>query len=204
MFLFALQNLTTDVPDNITKYSFTITKGQIDPMAADFCHFKQSLTLCWGSMLDALEDLKKLLRDFAVPLAKVSGERLVDICHSWDAGWRKAPSVVTLLSVLENQKEVSDLVSRPGQRYKGEGGVEAATILIQSCWRRYSARTAYLWHLRRKWAAHIIAMSWSGHTQRCRVKEALQARRLRQLENHRRRAQVTFVHLNVGDFSYLS
>lgn len=193
-----------EVPDKITRYLFTITKGQIDPTAADFCHFKQSFTLCWGSVFDALEDLKKLLRDFAVPVATVRGERLVDVCHSWDAGWRKAPSATTLLSVLENQEEVSDLVSRPGQRYKGEGGMEAAVIHIQSCWRRYSARTAYLWHLHRKWAAHIIAMSWWGHAQRCRVKKALQARRLGQLENHRRRAQVMFLHLNVGDLSFVS
>uniref|UniRef100_A0A3Q3BA83 IQ motif containing H n=1 Tax=Kryptolebias marmoratus TaxID=37003 RepID=A0A3Q3BA83_KRYMA len=186
---FSLQNLIIEVPENITKYPFTITKGQIDPTAADFCHFKQSFTLCWGSVLDALQALTKVLRDFAVPLAKVSGERLVDFCHSWGAGWRKAPSAITLLSVLENREEVSDLVSRPGQRYKGEGGVEAAAILIQSCWRRYSAKTAYRRLCRCNRAARTIAASWWRHAQRCRVKKALQARRFRQLENHRRRAQ---------------
>ncbi|XP_037834285.1 IQ motif-containing protein H [Kryptolebias marmoratus] len=183
------ENLIIEVPENITKYPFTITKGQIDPTAADFCHFKQSFTLCWGSVLDALQALTKVLRDFAVPLAKVSGERLVDFCHSWGAGWRKAPSAITLLSVLENREEVSDLVSRPGQRYKGEGGVEAAAILIQSCWRRYSAKTAYRRLCRCNRAARTIAASWWRHAQRCRVKKALQARRFRQLENHRRRAQ---------------
>uniref|UniRef100_A0A3Q3BB73 IQ motif containing H n=1 Tax=Kryptolebias marmoratus TaxID=37003 RepID=A0A3Q3BB73_KRYMA len=184
-----IKNLIIEVPENITKYPFTITKGQIDPTAADFCHFKQSFTLCWGSVLDALQALTKVLRDFAVPLAKVSGERLVDFCHSWGAGWRKAPSAITLLSVLENREEVSDLVSRPGQRYKGEGGVEAAAILIQSCWRRYSAKTAYRRLCRCNRAARTIAASWWRHAQRCRVKKALQARRFRQLENHRRRAQ---------------
>lgn len=175
---------------NISKYPFTIIKGQINPLAADFCHFKQSFSLCWSSVLDALEALKKLLRDFAVPLAKVSGECLVEFSHSLGTGWRKAPPVSGLLSVLGNWEEVSELVLRPGRRYKGEGGMEAAAIHIQSCWRRYLARTAYLSHCRNKWAEGIIAVTWLMYSQKIRVRKALQARRVRQLENHRSRAQV--------------
>lgn len=165
-------------------------------MATDFCHFKQSFSLCWSSVVDALEALEKLLRDFAVPLAKVSGERVVEFGHGWENGWRRAPPVINLLSVLENWEEVLDLVLRPGQRYKGEGGVEAAAIHIQTCWRRYLARTAYLSHYRRKWAAGTIAISWLMHTQMRRVRKALQARRFRQLENYRSRAQVMFLKFN--------
>ena len=178
------------VPGNIGKYSFNITEGRINPIAADFCLFKQSFSLCWSSVVYALEPLEKLLRDFAVPLAIVNGERLVEFAHGSDNGWRKGPPGVGLLSVLENKEEVLGLVLRPGQRYKGEGGIEAAAIQIQSCWRRYVARTAYLRHCRRKWAAGTIAMSWLMHNQiRC-VRKALQARRFRQLENSRSRAQV--------------
>ncbi|KAG8012691.1 IQ motif-containing protein H, partial [Nibea albiflora] len=182
------QNLPV-VPVNVSKYPFTITKGQINPMATDFCHFKQSFSLIWSTVVDPLEALEKLLRDFAVPLAKVSGERLVEFGRGWDNGWKKAPPVISLLSVLENWEEVLGLVLRPGQRYKGEGGIEAAAIHIQSCWRRHSARTAYLRHCQRKWAAGTIAISWLMHSQMCRVRKALQARRFRQLENYRSRAQ---------------
>ncbi|XP_029288765.1 IQ motif-containing protein H isoform X2 [Cottoperca gobio] len=182
------QNLPVHGPVNISKYPFTIIKGQINPMATDFCHFKQSFSLCWSSVVDALEALKKLLRDFAVPLAKVSGEILAEFGYGWDDGWRKAP-VISLLSVLENWEEVSGLVLRPGQRYKGEGGIEAAAIHIQSSWRRYLARTAYLRRCRAKWAAGTIAISWLMYTQMCRVRRSLQARRFRQLENYRSRAQ---------------
>ncbi len=185
------------VPVNISKYPFTIIKGWVNPKAPDFCHFKQSFSLCWSSVVDSLEALEKLLRDFAVPLAKVSGERLVEFGYSWDDGWRKAPPVIGLLSVLENWEEVLGMVLRPGQRYKGEGGIEAAAIRIQSCWRRYSARTAYLRHCRRKWAAGTIAISWLMNTQMRRVRKALQARRFRQLENYRSRAQVMLPISNV-------
>lgn len=162
-------------------------------MAADFCHFKQSFSLCWSGVLYALEALEKMLRDFAVPRAKVNGERLVEFAHGWDIGWRKALPVNDLLSVLENWEEVQALVLRPGQRFKGEGGIEAAAIHIQSCWRRYVARTAYLRHCRRKWAVGTITISWLMHTQMRRVRKALQARRFRQLENYRSRAQVTML-----------
>ncbi|CAK6961433.1 IQ motif-containing protein H [Scomber scombrus] len=182
-------SLPLQVAVNISKYPFTIIKGHINPLATDFCHFKQSFSLCWSNVVDALEALEKLLRDFAVPLAKVNGERLVEFGHGWENGCRRAPPVIDLLSVLENWEEVLDLVLRPGQRYKGEGGVEAAAIHIQSCWRRYLARTAYLRHYRRKWAAGTIAISWLMHAQMRRVRKALQAMRFKQLENYRSRAQ---------------
>ncbi|XP_030280570.1 IQ motif-containing protein H isoform X4 [Sparus aurata] len=176
-------------PENISRYPFTVIKGWINPMATDFCHFKQSFILCWSSVTNALEALEKLLRDYAVPRAKVSGERLVEFGHVWNNGWKTAPPGIGLLSVLENWEEVLSLVLRPGQRYKGEGGINVAAICIQSCWRRYLARTAYLRHCRRKWAAGTIAISWLMHAQMRRVRRALQARRFRQLENYRSRAQ---------------
>ncbi|XP_068459245.1 IQ motif-containing protein H isoform X2 [Clinocottus analis] len=181
--------LPVQVPGNIRKYDFTILMGRTNPMATDFCHFKQSFSLCWSSVVDALETLEKLLRDFAVPIAKVSGERLVELSHVWESGWSKAPPVTGFLSVLENWEEVLRLVLHPGQRYKGEGGIEAAAIHIQSCWRRYLARKAYLRHCKCKWAVGIIAVSWLMHMQMRHVRKTLQARRFRQLENFRSRAQ---------------
>ncbi|XP_067356554.1 IQ motif-containing protein H isoform X5 [Channa argus] len=183
------QNLTVQPPFNVIKYPFTIINGRVNPMAVDFYYFKQSYSLSWSRVVFSLEALEKLLRDFAVPLAKVIGERLVELGHNLNIGWRKVPPVISLLSVLENWEEVLDLVLQPGQRYKGEGGTEAAAILIQSCWRRHVARTAYLCHCRRKWAARTIAISWWMHMQMRRVRKALQARRFRQLENYRSRAQ---------------
>ncbi|XP_029910592.1 IQ motif-containing protein H [Myripristis murdjan] len=180
------QNLAVLAPIAISKFPFTIIMGQIDPMAADFFRFKQHYCLSWGNVVDALQALEKLLREFAVPLAEVCGEELANFAQSWEVGWRSAPPVMGLLSVLENREQVLDLVLRPGQRYKGEGGTEAAATRIQSCWRRYLAQTT---HCRRKWAARTIAISWLMHTQRRHVRKALQARRFRQLENYRYRAQ---------------
>ncbi|XP_027892584.1 IQ motif-containing protein H isoform X2 [Xiphophorus couchianus] len=180
---------TEDQSADVHTSTFTIVKGQIDPMTKDFICFKEKFSWCWSSVVDVLEDLTKLLREFAVPLAKVDGEHLIQICPSSDYGWRKTLSKANLFSLLENKGDVLELVSRPGQRYRGEGGRDVAATRIQACWRRYFNRTSYLCYHRRKKAAEVISLSWLLHYQRCQVKKALQEKRFRQLENYRNRAE---------------
>uniref|UniRef100_A0A3B5KSB2 IQ motif containing H n=1 Tax=Xiphophorus couchianus TaxID=32473 RepID=A0A3B5KSB2_9TELE len=181
--------LYKDQSADVHTSTFTIVKGQIDPMTKDFICFKEKFSWCWSSVVDVLEDLTKLLREFAVPLAKVDGEHLIQICPSSDYGWRKTLSKANLFSLLENKGDVLELVSRPGQRYRGEGGRDVAATRIQACWRRYFNRTSYLCYHRRKKAAEVISLSWLLHYQRCQVKKALQEKRFRQLENYRNRAE---------------
>ncbi|KAM9376059.1 LOW QUALITY PROTEIN: IQ motif-containing protein H [Pholidichthys leucotaenia] len=179
--------LMVPVPIKTARYPFTIKNGQTDPIETDFCHFKLCFSLCWSSVSDALEALTKLLRDYAIPVAKVSGEHLVKFSHSWGASWRNVPQKTSVLSVLENWEEVLGLVLQAGQCYKGEGSTEAAAIRIQSCWKGHVTRTAYLCCCQRKWAAGTIAISLM-HAQLCCVRKVLQAR-FSQLENIRNRAQ---------------
>lgn len=183
------KDLSLEVPENTCKFTFTIKMGHINPSEAEFCVFKQNFILCWSSVDNALGALTKLLRAYAVPVAVVKGEQLVELVHSRDSEWRGPPPVSSLLLVLQNWEEVLEVLSLPGQHFRGEGGTEAAAVHIQSCWRRYKARSAYLLHCRRKWAAGTIAISWLMHAQMCRVRKALQARRFSQLENQRLRAQ---------------
>ncbi|XP_048024439.1 LOW QUALITY PROTEIN: IQ motif-containing protein H [Megalobrama amblycephala] len=181
------------VPAAVSKYPFTIVEGQIDTDAPDYCRFKKQYCLCWGAIVEALDQLQRMLLDFAVPLARVCGERLAACVQSSELDWRGSRGwcahVENLLSVLENRDEVWDLMCQPGQRYKGNGGHQTAAVCIQTCWRRYSARTAYLLQLRPKWAAQIIAMSLLKRAKLGHLKKSLQASRLRQLENYRIRAE---------------
>lgn len=112
----------------------------------------------------------------------------MDLCHGWDADGRKAPSAVTLLSVLEKEEEGSDLLSHRGQRYKGEWGV------LKPLPSSYSpaggaAQPGQLT------CGTAGATSWWQHAQRCRIKNAFQARRISRLENLCGRAQVMVLHL---------
>uniref|UniRef100_A0A673YAZ7 IQ motif containing H n=1 Tax=Salmo trutta TaxID=8032 RepID=A0A673YAZ7_SALTR len=176
---------------SISKLSFTILEGHINPMAPDFCRFKQHYCLCWGLLVEVLLGLESLLRQYAVPIARVNGERLVQLSGdlNWAVGRGGVSWLERLLSAMENREEVWDLVYRPGQRYRGEGGTEAAAVRIQSCWRRHRARNAYLRHRHRKWAAGTIAISWLMHAQLGRVRKSLQESRRIHLDNYRIRGQ---------------
>uniref|UniRef100_A0A3B4CC19 IQCH-like ATP-grasp domain-containing protein n=1 Tax=Pygocentrus nattereri TaxID=42514 RepID=A0A3B4CC19_PYGNA len=182
-------------PAPVSKHCFNIVGGQIDPCAADFCTFKEHYCLCWGPLVEVLWQLERLMREYAVPHARVCGERLVALVQSGELDWGSG-DMEQLLLTLENKEEVWELVKQPGQRYKGEGGRQAAAVRIQACWRRHQARTAYLEKQRRKWAAGTIAISWLLHAQVRRVRKSLQVTRLRHLENYRSRAEVRRTHIH--------
>ncbi|CAL9697459.1 unnamed protein product [Knipowitschia caucasica] len=181
------KSLSEASPENIMKQTFTIKHGVLK--ASDEEVLKEHYSLCWSRVDRALGFLCQLLRAYAVPVAVVKGEQLVAFARSWEREWRATPPVSSLLSVLHNQDDVLEVLSRPGQRFKAEGGVDAAAVCIQSCWRRYTARSAYLRHCRRKWAVGTISLAWLMRAQRRRVRKALQARRFSQLQNQRQRAQ---------------
>uniref|UniRef100_A0A8C1JZ77 IQ motif containing H n=1 Tax=Cyprinus carpio TaxID=7962 RepID=A0A8C1JZ77_CYPCA len=160
-------SLFPQLPAAVSKYPFTMVGGQIDPDDPDYCRFKKQCCLYWGAVVEALDQLQWMLLDFVVPLAWVCEEGLAVCVQSGEFDWRdgrgRCTHVEKLLSVLENRDEVWDLMCQPGQCYRGIEGHRAAAVCIQTCWRLYSARTAYLLQLRPKWAAQIIAMSLLKH-----------------------------------------
>ncbi|KTF78225.1 hypothetical protein cypCar_00032781 [Cyprinus carpio] len=188
------------VPAAVSKYPFTMVGGQIDPDDPDY-RFKKQYCLYWGAVVEALDQLQWMLLDFVVPLAWVCEEGLAVCVQSGEFDWRdgrdRCTHVEKLLSVLENSDEVWDLMCQPGQHYRGIEGHRAVAVCIQTCWRLYSARTAYLLKLRPKWAAQIIAMSLLKHAKLSHLKRNLQASHLHQLENHHIRAEVNKIHIYV-------
>lgn len=192
-----------------SKFPFVIQDGHTNAKAPDFLLFRQHYCLCDGALQDTLGRLERLLRRFAIPIALVSGERLVELVQSGALEFRGHGSIGSggggadghgcwlsslercLLQTLENHQEVWELVGRPGRRYLGEGGREAAAVRVQACWRRHRARAAYLEWRRHQWAVATIAISWLMHAQLSRVRKALQARRLHSLQRCRQRAKVS-------------
>ncbi|KAM3927204.1 IQ domain-containing protein H [Leptodactylus fuscus] len=170
-----------------TGHCFTIHNGSIDFNAADFLAFKQHYCLNWGSYMIFLESLEKLLQDYAIPTATINGDKMRTATLDQDLG--RKPSVSQLLSVLENRTWVEKFMSRPGQRYKGRNGKDAAAQKIQATWRGYRERMAYLTYQRQRWAAGVIAIAWLLHVQKSRVKKMLQESRERHLQNARSRGK---------------
>ncbi|XP_063052588.1 IQ motif-containing protein H isoform X2 [Engraulis encrasicolus] len=208
----SMQSILAPVATPHRLFPFVILEGQLDVGASDFLRFRQHYCMCsrGGAQLEAaLDQLQSLLRRFRVPMALVSGERLVELLRSGalegragSAGGGHGAAVpvdghgckpsaleMRLLQTLENREEVEEVMGRPGRRYRGEGATEAAAVRIQACWRRHRARSAYLVWRRRWLAAGTIAITWLMHAQLSRVRRALQARRQHCLHNCQLRAK---------------
>ena len=133
------------------------------------------------------------------------------------------PTREELLSVLENKDEVSVLISTPGRRFMGQDASHVAATKIQSTWRRYRNRVAYLEYRRQKyalfitllrfannfvfftvrWAAGVIAIAWIMHVQLSRMRERLCEMRKRHVDNYRTRAKVGKIEIKTRVFLLL-
>ena len=100
-----------------------------------------------------------------------------------------SPLCQELISCLVNADEVQSIVSTPGRRYKGVGGVEVAAARIQATFRMHRARKQYMELRRRKWAGSVIAMGWLLHLQARRTRLRLRERRAEERAGFLRRAQ---------------
>ncbi|XP_042680131.1 IQ domain-containing protein H isoform X3 [Centrocercus urophasianus] len=167
--------------------SIAVCHGIIDQTAPGFLAFKQRHCLSWGSIVYFLERTEKLLKDYAVPLATISCQKLVEAAS--DFALNENPTKSDILSVIKNRSAVEKVLNRPGQRYKGQGGTEMAAIKIQATWRRFQARRAYARFRRQQWASGVIAISWLLHNHMARVKKTLKESRQRHLENFYIRAK---------------
>ncbi|XP_053319756.1 IQ domain-containing protein H [Spea bombifrons] len=165
----------------------TIHNGSVDTTSTEFVTFAQHHCLLGGSYLIVLQRLQKLLQDYAVPVAVVNGDRLKAVALEQELG--RNLSVCQLLSVLENKSSVREILSVPGQRYKGKEGRRAAAVTIQAAWRGYRDHKAYLIYRRERWAAGVISIAWLLYVQRSRVRKMLKESREQQLQNFRTRAK---------------
>lgn len=170
------------------EFEIPILQGVLDCESSSILAFKQYCCLFWGSALSFLEHVANLLRDFAVPTAVIKGRKVMEILPDFELNRR--PTREELLSVLKNYSAVKELISLPGQRYKGRDGVRAAAIKIQSTWRCYKWRRAYITYRQRQWASGVIAISWLVHVHMGRVRKILRESRQKHLENFVIRSQV--------------
>ncbi|KAI8480076.1 hypothetical protein Bbelb_421660, partial [Branchiostoma belcheri] len=134
-------------------------------------------------IITALEHLLRLLRDFAVPLAFINGDKLADLA-------------------LEFELEKAPTRDKPaGRRFLGPDGEHVAAAKIQAMWKRYTARSSYVSYRQRKWAAGVIAISWIMNIKMAKIRKQLKETRLYELESYRRRRKVDVIYVSPVEMS---
>ncbi|PIK48317.1 putative IQ domain-containing protein H isoform X2, partial [Apostichopus japonicus] len=166
-------------------HRFVIQNGRTRENGKDYLAFKQHFCLSWGSIVTTLKYLEKFMRSYAVPLAFINGDKLADLAIESELS--KPPRRKDFLGVIINIDDVRTLIEKPGRRYKGHDGRDVAATKIQSTWRRYQDRLAYLDYRKQKWAAGVIALSWVMHVKMAKVKGQLKVRRRIELDAFRER-----------------
>ncbi|NWS14678.1 IQCH protein, partial [Pachyramphus minor] len=168
-------------------WDIVVCHGTVDQKAPGFLALKQHHHLSWGSIEAFLEHAEKLLKDFSVPLATISGKKLARVASDFELD--QNPTKSAILSVIKNQSTVEKILNRPGQRSKGQGGAEMAATKIQRAWRRQRAGKAAARSRQRERASGVIGASWRSWNHMARVKNTLRESRQRHLENFCSRAK---------------
>ncbi|XP_033634327.1 IQ domain-containing protein H-like [Asterias rubens] len=168
-------------------HRFAIQHGKLREASKDFLAFKQHYCLSWGNIVTMLRHLERLLTNYAVPLAFVSGDKLADLAVEFELD--KPPTTKALLGVVLNIDDVMALINRPGRRFLGPDGDDVAATKIQATFRRYKDRALYLEYRRKKWAAGVIAISWVMHVKMAKVRKQLKETRRIQLDEFRRKSK---------------
>ncbi|XP_061451895.1 IQ domain-containing protein H isoform X4 [Rhineura floridana] len=176
----AFQNLCLE-------FEIPVRKGAVDYTARDLQGFKKYCCLFWGSVLSFLEHVANFLKDYAIPSAIIKGKKVLEIIPDFELNQRLTREEI--LSVIKNVSVVRKLLSQPGQRYKGQNGIDMAATKIQATWRCYKSRKAYIVFRQQQWASGVIAISWLVHVHMGRVKKTLKESRQRHLENFYIRAK---------------
>lgn len=168
-------------------HKFVIQNGKTRITSQDYLDFKQHYCLSWGSILTLILKLEELLSNYCVPIAFIDGDRLADLALVFEL--EQEPTLEHFLTCILNADDVEKIIKTPGRRYLGPKGTEMAAIKIQSTWRRYKDRTAYLQYRKRKWAAGVIAISWIMSCKLSMVRKQLKETRKIQLKRFKIRAK---------------
>ena len=126
-----------ELMDAYSSHLFIIRKGLTLDTTPEFVSFQRTYNLLWAKILPGIRSLEAMLTAFQVPKALADGKRLVELIG-------KRYREEELLDCLVNKEEVRPFIKIPRIQFQGEAGKVKAAIKIQSAWRMYKTRKAYL------------------------------------------------------------
>lgn len=170
--------------DTYSLHQFIIHKGRTMRETPEFISFKRVAQEIWGSVEEVIKALETLLMRFFVPLAYIDGQRLMGVA-AMDLAWF---STADLLSCIVNEDQVSALIRRPGQRYKGKDRKRKAATTLQGFFRMCLHRNRYTKFRHHGASANVIQQAWRIYSSQQNLKRRM--KELRALQQHRWDAQM--------------
>lgn len=149
--------------DLYSMHELTIRYGKTLRNTPEFASFKRFNATSWGAIESLLQTLEEFLKAYGVDLAYVDG-RKVALIASYQTEGSRLMKEQDLLSCIANREDVEPLLGDYHQLFfYGTTGHHLAASKIQSAWRMYRQRIAYVHLLLGTRAATVIQRQWAVH-----------------------------------------
>ncbi|EPY21788.1 IQ calmodulin-binding protein motif family protein [Strigomonas culicis] len=163
----------TELLDLYSMHEFIIRKGKTLRNTPEFASFKRHYQASWGNIESLLQILEDFLRTYGVDMAYVDGKRLAGLATFYSGGLLNQQD---LADCIANYDDVAPLIGDIGQQYQfGTKGHHMAATKIQSSWRMYKQRVAYVHLIIGTRAATIIQRQWATHRAHCTTRRTIAA-----------------------------
>lgn len=163
----------TELLDLYSMHEFIIRKGKTLRNTPEFASFKRHYIASWGSIESLIEVLETFLSRYGVELAYVDGKKVATLA-SFHIG--RLITTEDLLDLIANSEDVEPLLDDLAYQYRyGSKGNHRAATKIQSAWRMYRQRIAYMHLLLGTRAATVIQRQWAIHRAHCVTKRTINA-----------------------------
>lgn len=151
----------SELLDLYSMHEFVIRKGKALRNTPEFASFKRHYIASWGDIEEVIEALEAFLESYGIDLAYIDGKQLAELAsfQSVDIATR-----AQLLRCIANAEDVLPLIEDSTRPYHfSSRGHHLAAMKIQSVWRMYHQRIAYIHLLIGTRAAIVIQRQWGIH-----------------------------------------
>lgn len=170
--------------DLYSMHEFTIRKGKTLRNTPEFASFKRQYNSCWGSIESLIETIECFLKMYGIDLAYIDGKKVallagyqtestgaIPVHHPCN---KRLMTQRDLVSCIANREDVEPLLGSARQQFVyGTTGHHVAATTIQSAWRMYAQRVAYVHLLLGTRAATIIQRQWAVHRAHLATRRAI-------------------------------
>ncbi|CAJ1030550.1 hypothetical protein Q4I30_005542 [Leishmania utingensis] len=163
----------TELLDWYSMHEFIIRKGKTLRNTPEFASFKRHYASSWSEVERLIEVLEEMLLSYSVELVYVDGKRLAQLASY------QAPDLISTTEMLEcitNAEEVLPLLMDASRPYRyGHQRQQVASAKIQSTWRMYRQRIAYIHLLIGTRAAISIQRQWAMYRALCMTRRTIRS-----------------------------